>query len=318
VAKIGDAAVTALKQKGDKFVDTAGNVYTVLTDATGAATSFVMDTAGVIFDTSKMVGQFIFEQAADYPGELLDSIKETGADLNAAFATGRDAAAALGQFAKDARPELPPLNQMHKPKAWAGAITSSTKNLGGAFDALYDQAEEFIGEYEDKYCTPATFTPSTKLPGEVVGPSFFFEVGLGGCTVNENSHTKYNKSMVLDCYKPYLTYGHRNATWTSKYHSAPSFTSKECKIEKVHGEYEELVLFVFDGKTAPNMETIGSQVSNHFTNAVNGLATAGQAVASQVTSFLSGLPNPHDLKNKEGKNIDDLVKAYEGYEQPSF
>jgi len=304
--QVGQAALTGVKDKADKFVDTAGNVYTVLRDASGAATNFVMNTAGVIFDVTKMTGSFIIDAALGYPQELIDSMKEGRQELQAALAKGMDGAQALGQFAMQARPELPPLKQMHKPSAWMDAAGNSYMKFGNAANSLEIGLEESISEFEDKYCTPATFTPSEKKPAEITMPGFKLEIGLGGCTVNEVNH----KNVTLDCTKPYIEYGHVNGSFTSKHHSAPSFTTKDCKIEKTHGEGEEIVLFEFAGKT-PDLKEMAQTISQQVGNAVGSLASGATNLAGDVTNFVGGLKD-------EKKSLQDLVKAYDGLPQPAL
>ncbi|KAI8106394.1 hypothetical protein M9435_000938 [Picochlorum sp. BPE23] len=304
--QVGQAAITGAKEKADKFVDTAGNVYTVLRDATGAATNFVMDTAGVIFDVTKMTGSFIIDAALGYPQELIDSMKEGRQDLQAALAKGMDGAQALGQFAMQARPELPPLNQMHKPSAWMNAAGESYKNFGNAFNQLEFGLEQSVSEFEDKYCTPATFTPSEKKPAEITMPGFRLEIGLGDCVVDDSDH----KEKQLLCRKPFITYGHIPGGFVSKRHTAPSFTTKECKIEKTHGDAEELVLFEFSGHT-PNLKDMAETISQQVGNAVGSLASGATNLAGDVTNFIGNMKN-------EKQSLQELVKAYDGLPQPNI
>lgn len=313
VAQIGEGVVTGLKQKGETVVDAAGNVYTKIVDATGAATNFVMDSTGMILDTTKLAAEFLLDNAVAYPKDLMESARESRQDIQDALKASRDAASYVGKFAKSALPNIP-TQQLHKPSSWISAAKENAVEIGGAYKDLSSYTDNIFDQFEDKYCTPAVFTPGEKKNGEVIGPSFFFEVGLGSCVVDEAKVGLHsNKSIVLDCVKPYITYGHRNATWTSKHHAAPSLVSKDCKIEKVHGNYEELVLFTFDYNLKASAASISSSVSSSLQDALQGLTSASQNLASQVTGFLG------ELEQKHGKNkIDQLVNAYSGYEQPSF
>lgn len=70
---------------------------------------------------------------------------------------------------------------------------------------------------------------------------------------------------VLNCTEPSITYAKVPANFTSKFHSAPTFTSKECKVTKTFGESVEKVLFVFDGTQAPDMNTLVAKVRRRTT-----------------------------------------------------
>ena len=298
-------------QGAQQFVDTAGNVYTVIRDASGAATNFVMDAAGTIFDVTKMAGTFLLNNAKAYPGEVMASAQQTAQDLRNMAGVGRDAAQAFMQFAKDARPELPPLGKdMLHPKTWVQTAQKNAMKMSGAFDGLSSQYYDVYSQFEDKYCTPASFTPAEKKPAKITGPGFKLEIGLGGCVVTE--HDAKTKTMSLDCIQPYAAWSHVQATYTSKYHSAPKFVSKECKIKKEHGKADEITLLEFNGHQAPDAKTMTSAVQSQLQAALSGLTSMGQKMGDQVGSFLSGLD--HNEKN----SLDALVKSYEGMPQPTF
>ena len=87
VAQVGKAAVNGVADKANQFVDQAGNVYTVLKDATGHATNFVMNAAGAIFDVTKMTGTFVLNSALAYPAEtsFLNGITSLTHDMPGPF-----------------------------------------------------------------------------------------------------------------------------------------------------------------------------------------------------------------------------------------
>jgi hypothetical protein len=312
VAQVGQAAVLGLQKKGERFVDAAGNVYEVLADATGAATNFVMDKAGTIFDVTKMAGGFLLDQALGLPGDVMKGIGETKDEIRGIASDTLETAQALRQFAKDSRPSLPPIKEMLHPKAWGQAAVKSGMKMSGAMTDLTGQLEGVIEEYDDEYCTPAAFTPSKKKPGFFKMPGFFFKVGLGNCVVGKTySNTTHKPPIELSCTKPFLSYGHVKGKWTSKHHTAPSFKSKECKIKKEHGEGEQLVLYTFDKAEIPSLDTITKAVTDTLGSAVNGLSAASKDVASQVGEFLGGL-------EEKKSSLTDIVKSYEGLPQPEF
>jgi hypothetical protein len=290
VQQIGQAAQTAAQQKTQKFMDAAGNVYDVLTDATGAATNFVMDAAGTVYDTTKLAGGFLFDAVKSYPGDVINSVQDSAENLRKFVGMGSDAASALGQFAMDARPELPSLKQMLKPDAWADAAKNSAMKMSGAFDGFEETLMDMVDQVESEYCSPAKFTPSVKKPASIQMPGFYIEAGLGECTVvnSTNSH-KYN----LDCTKPYVEQTHVPGKWTSKFHSAMKFKSKECKLEKTIGEADEIILFEFDGKTNYDPSALRDTVTNAF----GSLTGSVQGVSDQLAQFMDGL-KPGSLQGK--------------------
>eukprot|EP00889_Picochlorum_renovo_P003741 jgi/Picre1/30771/NNA_006131.t1 len=297
--QVGQAAVTGAKAKAGKFVDTVGNVYTVLTDATGAATNFVMNSAGAIFDATKLAGTFLIDSALGYPQEVLDALRSGRADLQQFAGMGVDAAQALGQFALNARPELPPMNQLHKPSAWVDAAHQSYKNMGLAYNGLDVQLEQSVNMFEDKYCSPARFTPSQKKPAVITMPGFEIEIGLGGCEVEKEGPD--HKVSYLKCSKPYLTYGHKAGNFVSKRHTAPSFRTKDCKISKTVGKSDRLVLFEFNG-LGSSLNDMRAQITGAIGTAIGALASGATDIAGDVSQFVSEIH-----ANKE--TLDDYVKA---------
>ena len=65
----------------------------------------------------------------------------------------------------------------------------------------------------------------------------------------------------LNCTEPSIVFTKTPANFTSKYHSAPVFTSKECKVKKTFGDAVQKVLFVFDGQQAPDITALTAQAS---------------------------------------------------------
>lgn len=297
--QVGQAAVTGVKTKADKFVDAAGNVYTVLTDATGKASNFVMDSAGKIFDVTKMAGTFLIDSALGYPQEVLDALQSGRAELQEFAGMGLDAAQALGQFAMQARPELPPMNQLHKPSAWKDAAQQSYSNMGMAYGGLEVQLEESVNMFEDKYCSPARFSKSQKRPGSITMPGFEIEVGMGSCVVEKDGPN--HKEPYLKCSKPYLIYGHKQGTYTSKYHTAPSFRTKDCKISKSWGSSDRVVLYEFNG-LGSGLNEMKAQITGALGTAIGALASGANDIAGDVSQFVNEVH-----ANKE--TLDEFIKA---------
>lgn len=308
ISQVGSAAMNGVRDKTDKFVDTAGNVFTVLKDAHGNATKFVMNSVGAVFDVTKMAGTFIVNAAVSYPKELYDSLNEGRKDLESGLRMGLDAAATLGKFARESMPELPPLNQFHKPSAWKNAAKDSYSNLMNGFRDIEFEVDDSMNVYEEKYCKPPSFKPSVKKPTEITMPSFFLEVGLGDCKVDTNltSH-----DAVLVCTKPYLKYGHKNGTFVAKHHTAPKFTAKECKHEKTFGKSDDLTLFEFGqshvGKYPGSIvEAIGM--------AFGALTSGGQDMVEDLQAFVGELhANKQTLDEYVRGKADEILSVEEEY-----
>ncbi len=292
VQQIGEASRAAVQEKVKKFRDTAGNVYEVLTDATGAATNFVVDAAGTVFDVTKLAGSFFFDTITSYPGDLAAGLRESGEDLRKYAKFGADAASSLGQIAMQARPELPDLKEMLKPSAWKDAAKESSKNMVGAVGSLEEEVLKAYDDLEEEFCTPAKLTPSQKKPGKITMPSFYIEAGLGDCTVNTTLNSTEKHAYNLVCTKPYIKQAHEPGKWVSKHHSAIKFESKECKKETSFGEGDEVVLFEFDGQN--NFDTM--QMRQAITSAFGSLSQGVVGVADQLEEFLSSVKTP--LKGK--------------------
>lgn len=292
VQQIGQSSKTAVQEKVKKFRDTAGNVYEVLTDATGAATNFVIDAAGTVFDVTKLAGGFFFDTVTSYPGELAAGLRESGDDLRKYAKFGADAASSLGQIAMQARPELPDLKDMLHPSAWKDAAKQSSKNVVGAVGSLEEELLKAYDDLEAEFCSPAKFTPSKKMPGEITMPSFYIEAGLGDCVVNGTLNSTEKHAYNLVCTKPYIVQEHVPGNWVSKHHSAIKFTSKECKKEKSFGEEDEVVLFEFNGQN--NFDT--TQIRQVISGAFGSLSQGVGGVADQLEQFLSSMKAP--LKGK--------------------
>ena len=298
-------------QGAQKFVDTAGNVYTVIKDASGSATNFVMDAAGMIYDVTKMAGTFLLDNALNYPNEIKKSAQQTAQDLQNLANTAKGSTQALLQFAKNSRPNLPPVGKdMLHPSAWMNAAKQNAVKMSSAYDQLSTTYTDYFTQFENKYCIPASFTPATKKPGTLYGPGFQLEIGLGGCVVA--NHDYHNKTMSLDCIEPYVSWKHVPAEFIPKYISPPIFISKECKIQKTHGTTDEITLVTFNGHQAPNAQTLTSAVQSQLQAALSGLTNAGHSAKNQVSNFLNGL-NQH-----EKNSLNALVKSYEGMPQPQF
>jgi hypothetical protein len=303
-------AVDHLESKTSQFVDSAGNVYTVLRDAAGSATNLVMDSAGVIFDVTKLAGSFILDAALSYPGDVVDSMRESATDLRAGLGAMGNMAGALNQAAF--MPTLPPMKEMLHPSSWIQAGQDNLHKQGQAMETLSAAFSTPYNAFEDKYCTPAALKPSVKKPTKIEMPGFELEIKMGTCTVSNDEAVAdciFNKNcskddLKLDCTKPGLAYAHIPGKITYKHHTPVEFKTKECKIEKEHGKEEELVLFEFVDHNV-DLKSLANQVSSTVGTAVGSLANGATNLAQDAASFIGGLQH-------EKSGFEEFVTKYDG------
>jgi hypothetical protein len=300
-----------LENKADQFVDTAGNLYSVLKDTTGTATGLVMDAAGAVWDVTKLGGSFIINGILSYPGDVMDSAKASAADMRAMMA-------GIPQFAGELAgaaymPSLPPMKEMLHPSSWISAGhenwnkgKESLNTLTAAFSAPYNR-------WEDEYCTPATLVPSVKEPTTITMPGFKMEIVMGSCEIVNDEvladclfdHDCPKEALQIDCVKPYIEYGHLPGEIVYKHHTPVEFRTKECKVEKEHGVEEELVLYEFKDHNV-DLKAIADQVSSTFGNAIGSLANSATNLAQDVAGFVS----KKDVQEKA--DFDAFVAKYSG------
>ncbi len=119
-----------------------------------------------------------------------------------------------------------------------------------------------------KYCKPPILLPSIKHPyGQVRFPGGFkINLHMTECEVQSVSHLDGTE---FSCRKPWLEFTKYPARYRSKYHSPVEFRGKECKIEVSHGDSDEIVLAVFDGKQDLDAESLLKQVDRAMLEAFN-------------------------------------------------
>ncbi|PRW56581.1 hypothetical protein C2E21_4769 [Chlorella sorokiniana] len=167
-------------------------------------------------------------------------------------------------------------------------ISSMTAAASAQYEALTEQAEAALAALEAQYCTPATFTPSEKVPATFVGHSMAITFDMGSCTFDDHKWL-HGGEKELECIEPSITYVKFPANFTSKYHSAPSFTSKVCKKTKTFGEPVEKVLFVFDGQKAPDMNALVAQITAEVKNVLGTVGSGVQEVIANTKGTVSSL-----------------------------
>lgn len=281
--------VSSLEETGNRFRDAAGNVYDVIRDASGAATNFVRDKAGVVYDVTQMAGELLYDSVRDYPGQLRDSAMET---YNEFRETAIDTAGSLreiGNAARDAIPRLPNVNEMHKPMAWARTFALNNLYFEDFTGTVQDEIASLEEGIEAKYCKSMHYKPATKVNGELVFPGGFrLELATKMCEVHSHEDPKKIKAK---CTKPKFTLEKLKGAYTSKHHTAPEFTSKECKYTKSHGSPDEIVLWEFDGHgdfdPASTMQALQDSLVSAFD---------GENIESDINQFIGEVPEIEDVE----------------------
>ncbi|KAK2079418.1 hypothetical protein QBZ16_003110 [Prototheca wickerhamii] len=138
----------------------------------------------------------------------------------------------------------------------ASSLSSSAKGLSESLVAGYTA-------YESQYCTEASFDVGSWKPAGFIGAGFNLTFDTGSCSFNE---TKFLMDGVkeLECTEPSMTYTKFPASYHSKFHSAPSFTSKSCALSKDFGEDSVSVLATFDGTTSPSTAELTAKITSEI------------------------------------------------------
>ena len=306
------------QSKAQQIMDNAGNVYTVLKDATGAATGLVVDAAGTVHDITKSAGKFLISNAMNYPQQVLQSTQQSIQEIRTSNQMIRNSLDQVGQAMMANRPlaNLPPVKDALHMNAWKESLKKTGMGISNVADTFTSNVQSYVDGYSAKYCKAYQYTPPEKKLASLYGPGFKLEIGLGGCYINEASLKQ--KTLDLDCIKPYISWAHVPAEWISKHHSPPIFISKECKIQKTHGPTDEIVLVEFNSTTKPNMKSITDAVNHALSDSMSGMKQFGSNMVGQVTDFIGKLPNPHNMTKTEIAGLQSLVNAYQGMPQPEL
>ena len=212
-------------------------------------------------------------------------------------------------------------------KTLGNQMLGSLANVGATVGTAYDQLETVLNAYETQFCTPAKFTPSIKKPAKFSGPSFSLILSAGQCSFDDTAligtsiflffsspppntspfhhpTTTENNEKKLNCIEPSITLIKTPANFTSKYHSAPTFRSKECLVNKTFGEEIQKVLYVFDGSSPVDLNSITSTVMSEIRSVTGAIGGAHQALAGQLSSFIGAIPHVGSgFKHIPGLNI---------------
>lgn len=153
----------------------------------------------------------------------------------------------------------------------AGTTGQLTQGLSAQYANAATQLDVLEAQYEALYCSPARFEQSVKKPAKFVGQSFAITFDTGACSFDDTKFLKDHKKQ-LDCVKPAITHVKIPGNFSSKFHSAPKFVNKVCSVTKVFGDETSQVLFVFDGKTQLDVNTLSTRITEEVKNLLSGVA----------------------------------------------
>ncbi|KAL4858407.1 hypothetical protein ACK3TF_001387 [Chlorella vulgaris] len=110
---------------------------------------------------------------------------------------------------------------------------------------------------------------------------------LGSCNFNEVAYHEDGRK-VLNCSEPSISYVKAPSSFTSKFNTAPAFTSKECIVTKVFGEADEKVLFNFDGSQAPDMNSIIAKITEEIKGVMGSVGSGAADMFNSAKGSLTG------------------------------
>ncbi|KAK9867194.1 hypothetical protein WJX84_010458 [Apatococcus fuscideae] len=114
---------------------------------------------------------------------------------------------------------------------WGQQVQSELSQLSSYSPA---KLEQYVDQYQQQYCTPASITPEMKMPGNYTGTSIVLSFQLGNCTFGSD----WTTTKQIECQQPSLVYIKSPAVLTAPYKTPVSFTDQECKISKSFGSNE--------------------------------------------------------------------------------
>ncbi|KAL4858406.1 hypothetical protein ACK3TF_001387 [Chlorella vulgaris] len=190
--------------------------------------------------------------------------------------------------------------------AAAAPISAGLGQIQSALRAQYEsvtgQLETVVAAAEAQYCTPPTFVPGKqpcltapcccrhaagKEPATFTGSSMTVTFALGSCNFNEVAYHEDGRK-VLNCSEPSISYVKAPSSFTSKFNTAPAFTSKECIVTKVFGEADEKVLFNFDGSQAPDMNSIIAKITEEIKGVMGSVGSGAADMFNSAKGSLTG------------------------------
>jgi hypothetical protein len=281
---------SAVQQTRAQFVDTAGNIYDAVMDTAGRATNMVRDAVGNVFDVTNMAGQWLLAGVAQYPDQARQAAQETAESLRATASDFRQFAGEISEAARKAIPEIPSRGQLTDRNAWISKIAINRMYADRFYDTVTEQFELLADGLEARYCEPAKLLPSyKKTRGELQFPGGLkLSLYTTECEILKTSH---RNGTEIACRAPRLEFEKLPARYRSKHHTPVKFKSKLCKFEVSHGDEDEIVLAVFDGKNEVDMKSVMSAVDRAMVGAY-----AEDSGDAGVEEFYRLLPEIADVK----------------------
>lgn len=174
------------------------------------------------------------------------------------------------------QPVLPPTLQT----AFSGVVVDQVVSFSEQYctAASFEEGKDNAANYTGPGMTIAFTTGACKVPyseqdfngfssdlpssssasGSASSGRKLFQASSNGSASGDNSSASAaasvgdgggGRSATLDCIEPTLVVTKTPAIYTSAYHSAPTFTGKECKVQPTIGEETAEILYTFDDAT---------------------------------------------------------------------
>lgn len=294
-----DAKGEELKNRLTNRMDTAkGNVESTIASVGSVLTS----TADIVADTTKLVANFLTEDLANT--DIKGSLTETGAGLRETINTLNGLVMKFAAILHTTAPSLPSWDTIKNPKQWPTSLMKYAGEVSNAFSNLAIEATEVYQGISAKYCTPARVTPSVKVPGEFVGPSFKLKLSSGKCSL---SHSDKGHGKDLKCETPSIEFEKKAAKYVAKHHSRIEFISKDCKVEKVFGEEKEIVLLELAGGV--DYSTLLQKASDKIKDSFDDINGANDKLPGYLGGFLDDISGDTEIAETVSKYDEGSIEG---------
>lgn len=304
------AAADGLNAKGDQLKERLNNRLDGAKDSIQSALSSVgsavVSTADIVKDTTKLVAEFLTEDLANT--DLKGSLTESGAAIRDTINTLNGLVYKFASILKATTPKIPSWETIKNPKDWPMSLMTYTGEISAAMSSLAEETGKVYEGISARYCKAARVTPSKKVPGKYTGPAFKLKLSSGECYLE---HLPFDQSELykskLTCKTPYLEWLQKPIKYVSKHHSAISFESKECKMEKTFGAEREEVLFEVMGDF--DFSSALQQASDKIQESFESIAGANDRIPDEFKSFVSDISNDKETAETVSKYDQATVDA---------
>lgn len=294
-----DAKGEELRSRLSNRVDTAKDT---VQSAIAGAGSVLSSTADIVADTTKLVANFLTEDLANT--DIRGSITEAGSSLRGTIGTLNGLVAKFAAILHTTAPSLPSWETIKNPKQWPTSLMKYAGEVSQAFSELAIEATEVYQGISAKYCTPAQVIPSVKEPGMFMGPSFKLILSSGQCSL-EHSDLGHGKNLTCDT--PNIVFEKNAAKYVAKHHSPIEFKSKECKMEKVFGEEDEIVLFEITG--GMDYSKLLQQASDKIKDTFESISGANDKIPGNFKGFLDEIADDTEIAESVSKYDEGTIEG---------